>query len=198
VRKYLFSRSAVPALFAAALTAFLIPGTASADVSTLSSCAAPAVSQPFLGWGDDNWYTPAPGVSPDSFTGAGWVLTGGASVNTTVLADGTIGTVLDLPAGSSATSPAVCVQQDEPYARMLTRTLGTSGSAGAAFFYATPVGSRLAGGMPMVSTTQWAETNFANVFRGIGAEMEYFTFVSDQRAGDLQVYDLFIDPRLRY
>jgi hypothetical protein len=199
VRKYLFSRSAVPAVAAVALFAFLIPGRASADVSTTASCPTPVVSQPFLTWGDSGWYTPAPGVTLDSFTAAGWTLSGGAEVISTTLADGLTGHVLDLPPGASATSPMVCVDSSEPTARMLTRMLGTRASNHAASFYVTPVGSgKLTGGQPVDAGTQWAESQPVNVFRGNGAENANLTLVSNQTTGDVRVYDLFIDPHMRF
>jgi hypothetical protein len=59
-----------------------------ASVDT-SACVPPELSQPFL-WADDpRWYTPAPGVSAAGFDGAGWTLTGGASIVQAQLPDGT-------------------------------------------------------------------------------------------------------------
>ena len=45
-----------------------------------SSCTDPALSQPFLAWGDSNWYALAPGEAADDFDGTGWALTGGAQI----------------------------------------------------------------------------------------------------------------------
>jgi hypothetical protein len=197
MRKYLFSRLTVPAV-AVALIAFLITGTASADVSTTASCPTQNVSQPFLGYGDSAWYTPAPGVTLDSFTAAGWTLSGGAHIVRTTLADGQTGLVLDLPAGSSATSPTVCVDSSMPVARMLTQTVGAVAPSNPATFYVTPVGSgNLTGGQPVSAGNQWALSKPANVFRGNGAELANLTLVANQAKGDVQVYDLFIDPHMR-
>ncbi len=80
---------------------------------------APTLSQPFLAWGDSNWYTLAAGQTVDSFSGAGWVLSGGAKVVTTALADGETGSVLDLPGGSSAVSPTLCVTSGYSSARTM-------------------------------------------------------------------------------
>jgi hypothetical protein len=198
VRKYLFSRISVPAMTAVALLAFLIPGQASADQSTTASCPTPVVSQALLSWGDSAWYTPAPGVLPDSFTAAGWTLSGGATVISATLADGQTGLVLDLPAGASATSPTVCVEAGEPTARMITQVVGTGASNNAASFYVTDVGSnKLTGGQPVNADTQWAESRPVNVFRGNGAADVNLTLVSNEKSGDVQVYDLYIDPHMR-
>src|ERR1700733_5298612 len=74
-------------------------GTTTTSVDT-SSCTAPTLSQPFLAWGDTNWYALAPGETADDFAGAGWTLKGGAKIVTATLEDGTTGSVLDLPGGS--------------------------------------------------------------------------------------------------
>jgi hypothetical protein len=42
---------------------------------------------------------------------------------TTTLADGSVGTVLDLPAGATAVSPPMCVSSDYPDARVDVRQL---------------------------------------------------------------------------
>ena len=65
--------------------------------------------KPLLSFGDSNWYTLTPGESLDNFDGGGWTLTGGAQIQTTDLADGQTGSVLDLPSGSTAVSPTICV-----------------------------------------------------------------------------------------
>ena len=76
-----------------------------------SACSEPsyAFSQPFSSVKDSNWYTLAPGQSVNSFDATGWTLSGGAKLVTTTLADGSTGTVLDLPAGATAVTPPMCV-----------------------------------------------------------------------------------------
>jgi hypothetical protein len=98
------------------------------SATNTSACVAPALIQPFLSIGDSSLYALAPGESADSFSGTGWILTGGARIITTTLADGATGSVLDLPSGSSATSPQMCVTSVYPTARTLVRDV--VGSAG--------------------------------------------------------------------
>ena len=62
---------------AAAKTPASTDSTPTTSVDT-SSCADPSLSQPFLSWGDTNWYALAPGEAADDFYGSGWTLTGGA------------------------------------------------------------------------------------------------------------------------
>ena len=78
---------------------------ASVTAKATASCTAPALTSPFASLGDANQYALLPGESADNFTATGWLLGGGAKVVTTKLADGTTGSVLDLPAGAYAISP---------------------------------------------------------------------------------------------
>jgi hypothetical protein len=175
----------------------LVSGPAPAIATSVSQCSAAALSQPFSG--DSRWYTLAPGETSDSLTGTGWVLTGGARIATQPLADGISGPVLDLPAGASATSPAMCVDSSYPLARMETRTLGKAPD-NSTTFYTMPVGSStLTGGMPVLGTPKWAASPPDNVAGGsAAAEQVQFKFVAGKKAADLQVYDLYIDPHMRY
>jgi len=168
-----------------------------AATSNGPACPVPTDSQQFLSWGDRSLYTPAPGVSPDNFSGAGWVLSGGAKLINTVLADGSTGTVLDLPPGGSATSPVMCVESGEPIARQITRMVGTSASSNATTFYVTPAGSsKLGSGMPVLGQTGWALSPPDNIYPGSGTESVYFTYQSHAKVGDLLVYDLYVDPKM--
>lgn len=198
MKQYLFSRStALAAIVAAAVVA--VPAQAMAATTATVSCPAPVVSQFLRSWGDTNLYTPVPGETVDDFSGAGWVLSGGASLKSATLADGATGLVLMLPPGSSATSPTMCVQSGDPFARMVTRMVGTSASSNATTLYVTAAGStKLGSGMPVLGGTQWAESPPDNVFPGNGVEDVYFTFQSNAKVGDLEVYDLFVDPRMSH
>jgi hypothetical protein len=126
---------------APAAAAAKAPATTDTTVTTsvdTSSCTEPALSQPFLAWGDSNWYALAPGEAADDFYGTGWTLTGGAQIVNTTLADGTTGDVLDLPRGSQAVSPTICLTSAYPTARMMVRNASGSngGSVGFSVSYA--------------------------------------------------------------
>ena len=70
------------------------------------------------------WYTLLAGVMiGNSFDGVGWSPGGGARIVTTKLTDGHVGHVLDLPSGSVAASPPICVQSSFTSARAMMRTL---------------------------------------------------------------------------
>ena len=67
-----------------------------------------------------------PGESAGHFTGGGWTLLGGAKIVKTTLADGTSGSVLDVPNGGEAISPSMCVTNAYPTARAVVRSLAGS------------------------------------------------------------------------
>jgi hypothetical protein len=170
------------------------PATA-ATATTL--CPVPSLSQPFAG--DSRWYTLAPGESADNFTGTGWILTGGAKIVTTKLPDGGTGSVLDLPAGSTATSPAMCVDNTYPLARMDTRTLGKAPDNSTKFYTQLVGSSALSGGMPVLGNPTWSVSPPDNVAgSGTAAEQVQFKFVAGSHAADLQVVNLYIDPSMRH
>jgi hypothetical protein len=187
------------ALSVAGVLAALVfgPVQSAAAATTAAFCPPTLLSQPFSG--DSRWYTLTPGEAPDAFAGTGWLLTGGAKITTQTLADGATGTVLDLPAGSTATSPAMCVDSTYPLARMETRTLGKAPD-NSTTFYTVPVGTgALSGGMPVLGTPKWATSPPDNVTgAGTAAEQVQFKFVAGKKAADLQVYNLYIDPRCHY
>ncbi len=99
------------------------------DPLPAESCVHPPAIQALLAFDDANFYTLAPG---GTFSDAdGWDRTGYASIQTTVQPDGTEGQVLDLPPGSQATSPPMCITVDYPTARLWAR--GLEGSADVEF-----------------------------------------------------------------
>src|SRR5690349_14100465 len=111
MKQCLFSTRFVKLGVVLAAIAVLPVQAASADSS---SCTNPLLSQPFLSYGDHNWFTLAPGESVDNVNGAGWILSGGARLVTTTVADRNVGSVVDLPPGSSARTPVMCVESGMP------------------------------------------------------------------------------------
>jgi hypothetical protein len=118
-------RAAVAALLAAAASAALAaPASAGVLTASATDCDAPVTTQPFSRWGDNANYKP---VGDGGFENgaAGWTLTRGAKVvsgNEAFAVNGAGDRYsLELPAGSSATSPTVCVGLDEPTLRFFVR-----------------------------------------------------------------------------
>ncbi|HLM92994.1 MAG TPA: hypothetical protein VK273_04210 [Gaiellaceae bacterium] len=84
------------------------------------------MSRPFLRWLDPIQYTLAPNGGFESGS-AGWRLTGGATVvsgNESFNLSGPESHSLYLPGGSSATSPAMCVETLDVFARYVAKNRG--------------------------------------------------------------------------
>jgi hypothetical protein len=117
---------AVLAGLAAAAASAVLAAPASAGVLTKSAtdCDAPVTSHPFAQWGDNASYKPVPNGGLEAGS-AGWTLSGGAKLvkgNEPYKVHGSGDSYsLELPAGSQATSPTVCVGLQEPTLRFFAR-----------------------------------------------------------------------------
>jgi hypothetical protein len=164
-----------------------------------SACVAPALTQPFRSAGDSNWYTLAPGETPGSFDGTGWTLSGGASIKAGQ--NGT-GTVLDLPSGAQAISPAMCVSSDYPTARTMVRDVaGAEGVQVLVAYAGTKTESKAQNvGQVHGQRSSWTLSDPLNIHPGNlpGWQLVRFTFVPGGKSSDFQVYDFYVDPHLRY
>jgi hypothetical protein len=156
------------------------------------------VFQPFLPWGDSNWYAMVPGEALDNFAGNGWVLSGGATITTQTLLDGKTGLVLDMPSGSKAVSPAMCIGDGYPTARTLIR-YGSGSSGSVAFTPYDLTTSKQLGTMQLPARTTWSLTPPVNVLPGAiqGWHIMQFTYVAGGHGSDFQIYDFGVDPRMR-
>jgi opacity protein-like surface antigen len=186
-------------LIAVAAASLAAPAAASAEPASPGDCTAPALTQPFTAWKDSAWYTLAPGQSSHRFDGRGWTLTGGATVRATTLGDGSQSTVLDLPSGSKAVSPAMCVTKAFPRARSMVRNV--KGSEGV-FFYVSYLGTKTWDtpkntGQFHGSNTSWTLSGGINL-QPLGTtewQVVRFTFVPGGNTSDFQLYDFYVDPR---
>jgi hypothetical protein len=107
---------------------FLSAATASAGLLAppAPSCDAQPLSTPFAPWMDLAEYTPLSGGSFETSAG-GWTLTGGSQVvagNESFDVSGPGSSSLSLPAGASATSPAICVGLAHPTMRFFAKSNG--------------------------------------------------------------------------
>jgi len=165
-----------------------------------SGCTTGALSQPFASAHDSNWYTLMPGESAGNFDGNGWALTGGAKLVTTTLADGTVGTVLDLPSGSTAVSPVMCVTSAYPTARTMVRNV--AGGDGVHFKVAYAGTQTWAQpqetGQVHGRATGWTLSDNVNVHPAnnvTGWQPVRFTLVAGGKTSDFEVYNFYVDPR---
>ena len=184
------------------VVALLCAGSAqAATVST--TCTAPIVYQPFLPLGDSNWYALAPGESYDNFTGTGWTLSNGASISTTTLADGSTGSVLNVPYGGKVVSPVLCVNNTYPYMRMMLKTVG-GGSVSFAISYMLNTGawkSPQSVGSVTSSSTNWALTGQVGLASGPYTGWNYaqvtMTGGGKTTTSASSIYNLYLDPRMK-
>jgi hypothetical protein len=176
------------------------PALAATTSIDTSSCTAPVVSQPFLSANDSNWYTLLPGESAGNFSGSGWTLSGGAQVITTTLANGQVGQVLNLPSGSKAVSPTICVNSADPTARTLVRNVvGAEGVQ----FYVSYAGTNTwtnpqNTGQVHGQQNNWTTSDPVNIqpSNQSGWQLARFTFVPGGRTSDFQIYNFYVDPRM--
>ena len=187
---------------AAADTTIIPTGSTGVPPTDTSACMNPTLSQTFLTTKDRNWYTLAPGQSPDGFTGAGWTLARGAQIVNTQLQNGQPGSVLDLPSGAVAISPPMCVTSDYPTARTLVRNV--VGGEGVQF-YVSYAGTHTweqpqNTGQVHGQQNKWTISNPVNVqpdHKTAGWQIVRFAFVAGGNSSDFQVYNFYVDPRMK-
>jgi hypothetical protein len=177
----------------------LAPDKVSAE---LAVCPGQTFSQPFEALKDSNYYTLVEGSefnSPEE----GWELTGGAQVVPATHPDGTSGSALELPSGSEAVSPPVCVTLLYPTARMWTQTVQGGGAVAVSVAYAgtkteeAPKGVGQVQGQP----NSWTLSKAFNVQPQIAGKAEEtrqvrFHFAAGGKNNDYEVYGLYVDPRM--
>jgi hypothetical protein len=176
------------------------PALAATTSIDTSSCTAPVVSQPFLSANDSNWYTLLPGESAGSFSSSGWALSGGAQVITTTLPNGQISQVLNLPSGSKAVSPTICVDSADPTARTMVRDV--RGAEGVQFYvsyegtntWTNPQNT----GQVHGQQNSWTLSDPVNIqpSNQSGWQLVRFTLVPGGQTSDFQIYNFYVDPRM--
>jgi hypothetical protein len=194
--------AAVPALAVEADVApvKLAPARLSAE---LAVCPGQTFSQPFEALKDSNYYTLVQG---SEFNGPeeGWQLNNGASIVEGMRPDGSSGGVLDMPSGSYAISPPVCVTLQYPTARGWVEAVQGGGGVTVGVFYeGAKTGPR---GQPVgqLSAKQdigWVLSNPFGVKPQLGGSEEgvrevRFIYANLTRSSDFHLSALYVDPRM--
>jgi hypothetical protein len=184
----------------AAVAALASPAPANALLGLGNPCGE-QMSQPFAEFGDNGSYALIPGGSFESGAPA-WSLRGGATVvggNEPFAATGSRS--LYLPAGSSATSPFMCVGTLSPTLRVFgfsnttTTALSVQILARNVFGLLTVLGV----GVVYPGQTTWEPTHAALFLQSLGALLTNTTSVAFRFApvnGSWTIDDTYVDPFL--
>jgi hypothetical protein len=195
-------RPALAGLLAAVVAVTCGSATALAKTSGAPSlCPSANFSQPFADLGDSDWYTLVDGQTHDNFDGTGWTLSDGASVVPNDGPGGNSGSVLDLPSGSTAVSPPVCVTADYPHMRTMVRDV--EGSEGVKVFVSY-AGTKTEDDPKKVGRVD-GEGNDWTLSRPVklkpdkepGLQTMTLTLEARGRSSRFQVYNLYMDPRMK-
>jgi len=202
MRQYLFSPrvliiGVLVALFAA------VPAQAATGPIDITECEEGTFTQPFVSFGDNHYYTLLAGQSSKGFDGTGWELSGGATIVTTTLPDGSTGSVLDLPSGAKAVSPRTCVMANYPTARAYV--LDVDGNDGVNFqvsyegrrTWEKPRTTGVLEGWPE-SWTAAPVVRLTPPKSVEGWQPMRITLLGNGTEDEYQVYDLYLDPRLSH
>jgi len=201
-------RRAIAAVAATAAVACAAPAHA-ATLSNPYNCApSPTLSQPFAGWSDFAAYTPLGGGSFETGA-AGWTLTGGAAVtagNEPFNLGGRGENSLSLPAGSSAVSAPICIDETYPFYRLLARNTGalTSALHMEVLFLDAKGNVKATKSLDhRAGSTAWAPTGAARIsvfttHTTVTAAPISLRFTPMGNGGRWQIDDVFVDPYMRH
>lgn len=185
-------------------------GGLEATVGTTMTCLDPVIENPFLPFGDELDYVLAPNGSFESTDG--WDLSDGAATTAGDdpfdLRAGDDENVLSLPAGSTATSPLMCVDPTYPTFRFATRELGRRGTLRIEVAYPfSQDGARFrkADTVRQSGDEGWAITDPLDLLPERGGDAPgwrpmaiRFIAKDGQPGSGFEIDDVYIDPRARW
>ena len=193
--------SAIVALAAGAATA-----NAGVLVASAPDCAAQSLSRTFLPWWDFAQYTALSGADFEG-AGDGWSMTGGAAIangNEPYRVGGADDShSLSLPAGASATSPAICVGIEHPTLRFFAKRQSggwlSSASVRVDVLFETssgqvaslPIGSAGNGGSWQPTSPMLVAANLLPLLPG---ERTPVAFRFTAQGMDFSIDDVWVDP----
>ena len=176
---------------------------------TRKTCTAPQIVPAFASLGDSRDYVLAPGGSFEEKNLDGWQVqkakTEGGGSWLRLAHDDENKQALKVPAGGSATSPAMCVDLHYPTMRLMTKAQKNKGELRVEVIYPDradpvfhPVGVVTGG-----SSDKWQATVDMPVFpeRGGAAPgmrrvaLRFTSVAADGNAGDWRIDDLYVDPK---
>jgi hypothetical protein len=194
---------------AVALAAVVAAPAHAAGIANPYDCAPqPTLAQSFSPWGDANQYTPAPNAGLEDGA-TGWTLSGGATVveGNEPWSIGGAGhhNSLDLPAGSSAVTAPLCIDETYPHFRLFARSTGKAGSALKIEVLYFDSKGKLINSKPYdykAPSNVWQPTGMVgiNVFTSkttVAAAPVAFRFTPANNDAHFQIDDVYVDPWAR-
>jgi hypothetical protein len=189
-----------------ALVIGLVTATAApAGAAVTGGCPDRPMSKPFLRWLDPISYTLAPNGGFESGS-SGWRLTGGAAVvsgNESFNLSGAGNSSLYLPSGSTATSPATCVETLDVFARYVAKNKGLIALSslkvdaivrdGAGHTFVLPAGVNTGGSSWQPSLPSVALLDVLGLLND-GNVTVSFRFTPVGLGAKWQIDDLYVDP----
>jgi len=173
------------------------------QAQALATCEGQTFAQRFEAFKDSNYYTLVPGGEFNS-AAEGWELSNGAQIVASTRPDGTIGGVLNMPSGSVATSPPVCVTLQYPTARVWVRDVKGSEGVSVAVAYANTKTAEAPKNVGQVhgQQTSWTLSDPFRVQPQTAGHIEEtravrFVFTANGKTSDFQLSGLYVDPRMR-
>jgi hypothetical protein len=167
--------------------------------ATTATCQDPVLVNPFADLGDYRDYVLAPSGDFENAALEGWQLEGGAVTTIDEDGDG----ALSLPAGSIATSPAMCIDLNYPTARFHVRNEAEDGDFEVQVMYVDHKKAYKPHKVKKLKGRRgWAATEDIKIDpeRGgkeAGWRRVAFRFVADEHKGDFRIDNLYVDPRMR-
>ena len=185
----------------AALGALLLASSASAASTT---CPATTTSTPFASWGDTSSYSLVPGGSFEA-SPTGWTLSGAASRvagSDPFAITGSLGSsALEIPAGSSAESPFMCVEGTERTYRFMAHSQGAGAIILPELVYETALGNVTIPGKLITVKSGWEPSPIlhtgALLVTAVTGESAHLALHFTTLVGKAVIDDVYLDPRMR-
>jgi hypothetical protein len=185
------------------------PAHAAGNIANPYACTPqPTLSPVFATWSDFGLYTPVKNAGLEEGA-TGWMLSGGAAVisgNEPWQIGGALhAKSLDLPAGSSAITAPICIDQTYPYFRLFAKSAGTTKSSLKIDVLFFDIKGKLINTKPYdytATSTAWQPTGTVkiNVFTPkttVAAAPVAFRFAPASSTAHYQIDDVYVDPWAR-